>query len=218
MREVPLLERHKRLLLTADAGCERRASQHPLSDVAVGVSQTSEQATHRADVDELARPIIHVVHQLIQHHGWVCIDNGLQRLLFSDCEHRASLCIRVPLHDVPGIEEESHPLLDGRRHRSLRVPSSAGRTIAHELAAISQQKGNLVVAEPVIQIQCHGERASVLLVHGTHPHRSRGRTSAASESTRKTGRKSARKKRVYKKDIHEPCPHSIPVATNCTAP
>ena len=129
MREVPLLKRHKRLLLTADAGCERRALQHPLSDVAVGVSQTSEQATHRADVDELARPIIHVIHELIQHHGWVCIDNGLQRLLFSDCEHRASLCIRVPRHDVPGIEEESHPLLDGRRHRSLRVPSSAGRTI-----------------------------------------------------------------------------------------
>ena len=52
--------------------------------------------------------------------------------------------------------------------------------------------------------------------------RSRGLTltrprapTAASESTRKTGRKSARKKRVYKKDIHEPGPHSIPVATNC---
>ena len=39
------------------------------------------------------------------------------------------------------------------------------RAFAHELAAVAEQKGNLIVAETVIEIHGDGERAGFLIVH-----------------------------------------------------
>ena len=160
-----LLKSDESLLLAAEARRKIWASQHPLSRVAICVSTTRELAAHRADVDIFARPEVHVIHQLVEHHCTVGVDHSFQRLQLGLREHRTAVGVCITGVDVSIVQEAMHPLHDCRRGRPLRETATPRRAVAHELAAVAEQKGNLIVAETVIEVQGDGERAGVLIVH-----------------------------------------------------
>ena len=159
------LKSDESLLLAAEARRKIWASQHPLSRVSICVSTTSEHAAHRADVDIFARPEVHVIHKLVEHHCTVGVDHSFQRLQLGLREHRTAVGVGITGVDVSIVQEAVHPLHDCPRGRPMRETATPRRAVAHELAAVAEQKGNLIAAETVIEVQGDGERAGVLIVH-----------------------------------------------------
>ena len=124
-----------------------------------------EHAAHRADVDIFARPEVHVIHELVEHHCTVGVDHSFERLQLGLREHRTAVGVCITGVDVSIVQEAVNPLHDCRCGRPLRETTTPGRAVAHELTAVAEQKGNLIAAETVIEVQGDGERAGVLIVH-----------------------------------------------------